>query len=155
MASSASRQLFLEDLQVGDRWTGGPIVMSEEAIVRFAKDYDPQPMHTDPVAAAAGRFGGLIASGWHVASLVMREFVENNPFGDTPLLGLRIDALQWLKPVRPGDVLTIDREILSVERSRSKPDRGVIKMRMTVTNQDGEVAMSFENLIQMPARTQG
>ena len=149
------KSLYLEDLKPGDRWSGGPIFVTEEAIVRFAKEYDPQPMHIDPVAAAAGRFGGLIASGWHVASLVMREFVENNPFGDAPLLGLRIDALQWLKPVRPGDVLTIDREILSVDRSRSRPDRGVIKMRMTVTNQDGEVAMSFENLIQMPARGSG
>ena len=147
-----AKALFLEDLHVGDRFTGGPIVMDAEEMIRFAADYDPQPMHTDPAAAAAGRFGGLIASGWHVASLVMRDFVLARPFGDTPLLGLRIDALQWLKPVRPGDVLTIEREILAVERSKSKPDRGTISMRMTVTNQAGEIAMSFDNLIQMPAR---
>jgi acyl dehydratase len=149
------RQLFLEDVHAGDHFSGGPIVMREDDIIRFASEYDPQPMHTDPDAAAQSRFGGLIASGWHVAALVMRDFVDARPFGDTPLLGLRIDALQWLKPVRPGDVLTIDREILSVNRSKSRPDRGTVTMKMTVTNQHGEVAMSFENLMQVPARTAG
>src|SRR5262245_4160770 len=96
--------LYLEDLHPGMRWEGGPIVMDEAEIIRFAQDYDPQPMHTDKAVAEAGRFGGLIASGWHVAALVMRDFVEKKPYGDIPLLGLRIDALQWLKPVRPGDV---------------------------------------------------
>lgn len=149
------RQLFLEDVHPGDRWAGGPIVMDETDIIRFAEAYDPQEMHIDKAAAEKGRFGGLIASGWHVAALVMKDFVDNNPFGATPLLGLRIDALQWLKPVRPGDVLTIDREVLRVERSKSRPDRGVITMRMTVTNQQGEVALSFENQMQAPARSPG
>jgi acyl dehydratase len=148
----ASRSLFLEDLEVGQVWTGGPIAMTEVDIVRFAQAYDPQPMHVDPAAAAKGRFGGLIASGWHIASVVMREFVESAPFGDTPLLGLKVDDLQWRTAVRPGDQLSIRREIVDVRRSESKPDRGVLTMRMTVTNQRGEVAMSFVNLIQIPAR---
>lgn len=147
--------LYLEDLQPGDRWSGGPIVMTEADIIRFGREYDPQPMHTDKAAAEAGRFGGLIASGWHVASLVMKDFVETAPFGDTPLLGLQIDALTWQKPVRPGDVLNIERSLLTVDRSKSRPDRGVIRMRMIVANQDGDVVMSFENLIQIPARTTG
>jgi acyl dehydratase len=147
--------VYLDDLKVGDSWPGGPIHVTEEGIIRFASEYDPQPMHTDPAAAAKGRFGGIIASGWHVAALVMRDFVDANPFGDTPLLGLSIDQLQWLKAVRPGDVLTIHREILEIHRSQSKPDRGTIRMKMTVTNQNGEVAMSFLNLIQMPARPKG
>lgn len=146
------KNLLLEDLAVGQRWRGGPIVMREADIVRFATEYDPQPMHTDPVAAAAGRFGGIIASGWHVAALAMRDFIDKAPFGDTPLLGLRVDDLQWLTPVRPGDVLNIEREVVAIAPSRSKPDRGVITMRMTVTNQDGAVAMSFLNLIQIPTR---
>lgn len=148
----ASRSLFLEDLEVGQVWTGGPIAMTEADIVHFAQAYDPQPMHVDPAAAAKGRFGGLIASGWHIASVVMREFVESAPFGDTPLLGLKVDDLQWRTAVRPGDQLSIRREIVDVRRSESKPDRGVLTMRMTVTNQRGEVAMSFVNLIQIPAR---
>lgn len=148
----AARSLFLEDLEIGQVWTGGPVEMTEADIVRFAREFDPQPMHIDPVAAARGRFGGLIASGWHVASVVMRDFVDTAPFGETPLLGLKIDDLQWLSPVRPGDQLFIRREIVDVRRSGSKPDRGVLTMRMTITNQRGEVAMSFVNLIQIPAR---
>lgn len=151
----AVRSLLLEDLQVGQTWTGGPIEMTEADIVRFAREFDPQPMHVDPAAAAAGRFGGLIASGWHVASVVMREFVDSAPFGDTPLLGLKVDDLQWRRPVRPGDRLTITREIIDVRRSDSKPDRGVLTMRMTVANQAGEEVMSFVNLIQIPARANG
>lgn len=145
------KSLYLEDLRVGDTWTGGPVFVSEEAIIRFATEFDPQPMHIDPAAAAQGRFGGIIASGWHVASLVMRDFVDTQPFGATPLLGLRIDALQWLNPVRPGDILSIHREIIALNRSRSKPDRGTVEMKMTIINQNGDVAMTFLNLIQMPA----
>lgn len=80
----------------------------------------------------------------------MRDFVEKAPFGETPLLGLKVDDLQWSYPVRPGDVLSVTREIVRLARSRSKPDRGVVSMRMTVTNQDQKIVMSFFNLIQMP-----
>jgi len=148
----AGKNLLLEDLVLGQRWSGGPIEVREADIIRFAAEYDPQPMHVDPEAAAAGRFGGIIASGWHVASLVMRDFIDKAPFGDTALLGLKVDDLQWLRPVRPGDVLGIEREIIEIVPSRSKPDRGVITIRMTVTNQDGAVVMSFLNLIQLPTR---
>lgn len=147
-----SKSVFLDDLTIGQSWAGGPIAMTEADIVRFAREYDPQPMHIDASAAAAGRFGGLIASGWHVAAVVMRDFVEAAPFGDTPLLGLKVDDLQWRLAVRPGDVLHIRREVVDVARSKSKPDRGVLTMRMTVTNQDDAVVMSFTNLIQMPTR---
>ena len=82
----------------------------------------------------------------------MRDFVEAAPFGSTPLLGLKIDDLTWRVPVRPGDVLRITREVVDIARSKSKPDRGVLTMRMTVTNQEGSVVMAFTNLIQMPTR---
>ncbi len=142
--------LYLNDLEIGQRWAGGPITLTEAEIIRFAQEFDPQPMHVDKQAAAAGRFGGLIASGWHVASRVMRDFVDTAPFGDTPMLGLKVDDLQWRTAVRPDDVLSITREVVDIAVSRSKPDRGVLTMRMTVTNQDGAVAMTFLNLIQMP-----
>lgn len=147
-----SKSVFLDDLTIGQSWAGGPIAMTEADIVRFAREYDPQPMHIDAAAAAGGRFGGIIASGWHVAAVVMRDFVDAAPFGDTPLLGLKVDDLQWRLAVRPGDVLHIRREVVDVARSKSKPDRGVLTMRMTVTNQDDAVVMSFVNLIQMPTR---
>ena len=144
--------LFLDDLVVGQTWHGGPIEMREADIIRFAEEFDPQPMHVDKAEAANGRFGGIIASGWHVAAALMRDFVDKAPFGNTPLLGLKVDDLQWRKAVRPGDVLRVTREIIEVTPSRSKPDRGTISMRMTATNQDGDIVMSFLNLIQLPTR---
>lgn len=145
------RDRYLDDLTVGETWEGAPFEISETEILRFAAEFDPQPMHLDPEAAAHGRFGGLIASGWHVASRVMREYVDTRPFGATPMLGIRIDELCWLRPVRPGDRLTVRREIVAVSRSASKPDRGTIRTATTVVNQHGETVLTFFNLIQMPA----
>src|SRR5690606_17537741 len=96
---------YLDNLTVGESWEGEPFTITEAEIIAFAKQFDPQPMHIDPVAAAEGRFGGLIASGWHVASRVMRDYVDAAYFGATPMLGLSIDDLRWLRPVRPGDTL--------------------------------------------------
>ncbi|MDD3446879.1 MAG: MaoC family dehydratase [Zavarzinia sp.] len=144
--------LYLEDIKVGDSWQGPPFLMTGAEIVAFASAFDPQPMHCDPVAAGQGRFGGIIASGWHLLARVMREYVDLSPFGDTPMLGMRVDDLCWHKPVRPGDTIHVRREIIEVKRSRSKPDRGTILTLTTVSNQDGVVVMSFKNLVQMPAR---
>lgn len=148
----SAHSVFLEDIEVGQTWTGGPIEVSEESIIKFAREFDPQPMHIDPEAAKAGRFGGLIASGWQIASLVMRDFVVRAPLGATPLLGLGIDQLKWPHAVRPGDVLSVHREVISVVRSKSKPDRGVVTMKMTTTNQNGEVVLSFVNAMQVLSR---
>ena len=146
---------YLEELSVGEAWEGAPIPITQDAVIAFARDYDPQPMHTDPAAAAAGRFGGIIASGWHVAALVMRDYVETSPFGTAPLLGLQIDELRWEEAVRPGDVLRARREILEITPSRSKPDRGVVRIGVTVTNQHGRTVMRYTNLVQMFARPAG
>ena len=143
---------YLEDVSVGDSWTGEPIDMHEADIIAFGQAFDPQPFHVDPVSAKAGPFGSLIASGWHVAAVVMRQFVDSKPYGSTPLLGMGVDELRWLHPVRPGDRLTVRREIISVTRSESKPDRGMIRNSTTVTNQDGVMVMRFLTLAQMPAR---
>ncbi len=144
---------FLEDVSPGEVDIGGPTLITADDIIAFGKAYDPQPFHTDPEAAAAGPFGSLIASGWHVAALVMRQIVDAAPYGATPLLGMGIDELRWLAPVRPGDSLTARREITSVKRSASKPDRGMVKTRVDVTNQAGVTVMTMTTLTQMPART--
>lgn len=144
--------LFLEDLKVGDSWEGEPFPMVEAEMIDFARAYDPQPMHTDPEVAAKGRFGGIIGSGWHLLARVMREYVDLSPFGDTPMLGIGVTDLFWLKPVRPGDLMQVRREIIEVKPSRSKPDRGTILTLTTVVNQHGETVMTFKNLVQMPAR---
>ena len=141
---------YLEDLRIGEAWEGNAIPITQDAVIAFAEAYDPQPMHVDPGAAAAGRFGGIIASGWHVAALVMRDYVETSPFGDTPLLGLQVDALRW-QAVRPGDVLRARREILEIIPSRSRPDRGLVRIGVTVTNQHGRTALSYSNLVQIAA----
>lgn len=145
---------YLDDLQVGEVWLGQPFEITEAEILDFARVYDPQPMHIDPEAAAQGRFGGLIASGWHLTARVMREFVDESPFGATPMLGLRIDELCWLKAVRPGDRLQVRREIIEVARSKSRPDRGTIRTATLVTSQGGEPVMSFFTLIQVPTNAQ-
>lgn len=141
---------YLDDLTVGESWESEPFTMTEAEIIAFATEFDPQPMHVDKAAAEAGRFGGLIASGWHVCARVMRQFVDEAYFGKTPLLGMNVDALWWVRPVRPGDTLSVRREILEIRPSKSQPDRGVIRTKTTVTNQDGDLAMSFENQMQLP-----
>lgn len=143
---------YLDDLTLGENWEGEPFTLTEAEIVAFAREFDPQPMHLDPDSEQARRFGGLIASGWHVASRVMREFVEARRFGDVPLLGLGVDDLRWRRPVRPGDVLTVRREVLEIVPSLKQPDRGRVKTVTRLTNQDGDLVMSFENWMQLPKR---
>jgi acyl dehydratase len=150
MTSNPDR--FLEDVAVGDVLTAGPIEISEAEIIAFARAYDPQPFHTDPGAAAKSPFGGLIASGWHVAGVVMRTYVNLHPFGSTPVVGMGIDELRWLQPVRPGDRLDIRWEVIEVKRSASRPDRGMVRTHTTVVNQAGVKVLTYTSLAQMPAR---
>ena len=130
---------YLEDLQVGDKVQAAPVTVTEAEILEFARRYDPQPMHADPVAAAQGPFGGVIASGWHTAALVMRMVVDADPLGGQPLLGLGVDGIQWPQPVRPGDTLHLEIEVMAITPSRSRPDYGVVKLTSTLRNQRGEV----------------
>ncbi|WP_332719469.1 MaoC family dehydratase [Pelagibacterium mangrovi] len=144
-----------EDFVVGERWESGPATLSEADIIAFGRANDPQPIHCDPVAASNGRFGGLIASGWQVTTLAMRLFVESGGYGDTPVVGMGIDELRWRRPVRPGDRLRVVREVVEARRSTSKPMLGIIRTRVSVVNQDGEVVMTMISIGQVPARTAG
>ena len=130
---------YLEDLSVGDRFELTPIHVTEEELLHFAREFDPQPMHIDAVAAAEGAFKGLIASGWHTAALVMKRNAEARILGDTPMLGLGVDKLAWPVPVRPGDTLHVITEVTKITPSRSKPEYGVVAMTSTAYNQNGEV----------------
>jgi acyl dehydratase len=130
---------YLEDIQVGQKLQVAPVAVTEADILEFANRYDPQPMHNDPEAAARGPFGGLIASGWHTAALVMRMIVDAQPLGDNPILGLGVDGIQWPQPVRPGDVLQLEIEVMAITPSRSHPQYGVVKLNATLRNQRGEV----------------
>lgn len=120
----------------------GPHVVSREEIIAFATQFDPQPFHLSDEAARDSIFGGLVASGWHTASLCHRLLVDSF-LGQTSSMGSPgLDELRWLKPVRPGDTLHVRVEVVSATPSRSKPDRGAIKLRMEVRNQKDEVVMT-------------
>src|SRR5437762_9748017 len=134
---------YFEDYPPGAVFEGGAIAVTEAEILEFARRYDPQAMHTDPEAAARGYFGGLIASGWHTAALMMRLFAEHFLSPASSLASPGIDELRWLQPVRPGDVLRLRVTIAEARRSRSKPDQGIIRSLVEVLNQEGEVVMSL------------
>jgi acyl dehydratase len=143
---------YFEDFSVGETWTSKSVVMTEQDIIRYAREYDPQPIHTDPEKAAAGRFGCVIASGWQIAALSMRLFVEAGGYGETPVVGVGIDELRWRRPVRPGDTLRVKREVVATEQHKTRPEFGVIKTQVTVLNQQDETVMSLVSLGQVPGR---
>ena len=143
---------YLEGFKVGERWVSPPTVITEAEIVAYALANDPQPMHMDPVAAMNGPFGGLVASGWQIAALSMRLFIQSGGYGKTPVVGMGIEELRWKKPVRPGDTLTVEREVVEVIRSDKQRDRGTIKTRVDVRNQSDEVVMTLYTLGRVPSR---
>jgi acyl dehydratase len=137
----------LEDLAVGERFTTRSATVSEADLVAFAKQFDAQPMHLDAQAALGGPLGGLSTSGWHTVSLVNGLVVEANPMDGGPWLGLGVDELRWPAPVRPGDTIRAEVEVVSITPSRSKPTHGVVRIHITARNQRGEVVLSmFPNL---------
>jgi acyl dehydratase len=137
---------WLEDFRPGDTAEFGDYEMTEAEIVAFATRYDPQPFHVDPGRAHASPFGGLIASGWHTASAMMRLLVDHFVPPHASLGSPGIDELRWLVPVRPGDRLRVRVTVLDQRRSRSKPDRGVVTTLNEVLNQDGAVVMTARAL---------
>ena len=139
----AKRYIHLEDFVVGEVIEIGSCSVSREEIVEFAHRYDPQPFHVDENAAKASIFGGLIASGWHTASMFMRLFVDRVLAGGATLGSPGIDEIRWPRPVRPGDTLTARVTVLEAAPSRSKPDRGHVRIRYEVANQAGETVMTM------------
>jgi acyl dehydratase len=145
---------YFEDYVPGAVFEYGDTPITEAEIIEFARRFDPQDMHVDPEAAARGRFGGLIASGWHTAAMMMRLIVDNFLPKAASLASPGIDELRWLKPVRPGDVLHIRVTVLEATPSRSRPDRGMVRSLVEVLNQDGDAVMSMKpmNIIRRRGR---
>ena len=139
-------QRYFEDYTPGLVLEFGAARVDEAEVVDFARRYDPQPFHVDAAKAAAGPFGGLIASGWHTGSLMMRLLVEHYLSPIASLGSPGIDEVRWVAPVRPGDTLSVRVTILEARRSRSKPDRGLVRAQMEALNQRGEVVMSMKAL---------
>ncbi len=153
-AVSGGAGVYLEDMQVGDRSTLGPIEVSRDEALDFARRYDPQPFHLDEAAASAHPFFKTLSiSGWQTCAYAMRLMVDDMQARSVRSLGSPgIDSIRWLKPVHPGDRLTLEAETLEVRRSRSKPEMGVVKRRWVLLNQDGDAVMTMEGMGLFAAR---
>ncbi len=143
---------YLEDLHVGDRFGSDTIGVTEESIIAFAREFDPQQFHLDIKAAEQSIFQGLSASGWHTAAMSMRLFITGELKVAGGSIGLGVDELRWPQPVRPGDILRLETEIMDVRASRSKPDRGIIRIRNVTTNQRGEIVQTFMAFVMVRRR---
>jgi acyl dehydratase len=140
---------YLEDFEVAQTFGGsGRIRIDKERIKSFAAEFDPQPFHLDEKAAGDSMFRGLAASGWHTAAITMRLLVESELKPAGGIVGAGFDDFRWPRPVRPGDELRVESEVLEVRPSKSRPDQGLIKVKTTTLNQNGEaVQISIGNLI--------
>lgn len=137
---------YFEDVKVGDVTRFGRYEVTREEIVEYARQFDPQPFHLDEEAARASMYGGLIASGWHTAAMLMRMVCDNMIPLSATMGAMGFDDLKWLRPVRPGDVLSAESEIREKVEGK-RPDRAMVKVESRVLNQRGEVVMSLVSLV--------
>jgi len=142
---------WFDDLAVGMRFKSPEKVVTREEIKRFAFEFDPQPYHLDEAAAEQTPLQGLAASGWHTAAIAMKLAVEIRPFGPHPLLGLGVDELRWLAPVRPGDKLHLEGEVVELSPSKTKP-QGIVRIKWTAFNQYGDAVYTFNPIAIVPRR---
>jgi acyl dehydratase len=147
-ASYNPGMLYLEDFAVGQKFASGRLKVDEQRIKSFAAEFDPQPFHLDDAAARSTIFRGLAASGWHTAAMTMRLLVESELKPAGGIVGAGFDEFRWPRPVRPGDELHLEIEVMEVRASKSRPDQGLIKVKTTTVNQNGEpVQVSVGNLV--------
>jgi len=143
---------FFEDIRVGETAEIGRHTFTAEEIKAFAARFDPQPYHLDEEAAKKSPFAGLAASGWHTAAMTMRLLVDGEFRPAGGILGVGFDELSWPRAVRPGDELHVTSEVLDVRPSKSRPDRGMIRVRNTTFNQNGETVQVFTGNLLVPRR---
>ena len=148
------KEHYFDDLKVGDRFKSEPLDVTEKQVIEFAHKFDPQMFHLNRKAAERTLFKGLIASGWHTAAITMRLFVETLNFAEGAI-ALGVDQLRWPNAVRPGDLLTVETQILEVRPSRSKPAYGIIRLRNVTANQRGEIVQTMMANAMVPRRGQG
>ena len=134
---------YFDDFAVGDKFTTRGVSLTESMIIDFALTYDPQPFHTDVEAARESNYGGLIASGFHTLVLGFRMVLETGVLRDASMGSPGFDELRWLRPVRPGDTLHVEFEVVDKTPSRSKPDRGIARIAYRIKNQKGEDVLTF------------
>lgn len=134
----AAKDRYFENYATGDSYELGPVSIGEDEIVEFGKRYDPQYLHVDKERAQRGPYGGLIASGWQTAAMVMRLFVDHFLPDGASLGSPGVEELRWMKPVRPGDRLRARVTVVSARASKSKPDRGIVETRIDAFNQNDD-----------------
>lgn len=139
--------IYFEDLVVGERFDFGPVTLTREESIAFAAQFDPQPFHLSDDAAASTHFGTISASGWHTTALFMKMFVaemQKNPGRQAASLGaMGVDELRWLRPVRPGDTLRGTNEVIDKKASKSRPEMGIVRNKVTIYNQDDKPVMTM------------
>ena len=147
------KEYYFDDLKVGDRFKSEPLGVTEKQLIEFAHKFDPQMFHLSRKKAERTIFKGLVASGWHTAATTMRLFVQTLNFAEGAI-GLGVDELRWPNVVRPGDVLTVETEIVDLRPSRSRPGFGIIRLRNVTTNQRGEIVQTMLASAMVPKREQ-
>jgi len=143
---------YLEEFEAGQKFGSGRLLVEAARIKSFAAEFDPQPFHLDENIASDSFFKGLAASGWHTAAMTMRLLVESDLKPAGGMIGAGFDELRWPRPVRPGDELHVESEVLEVRGSKSRPDQGVIKVKMTTLNQNDEPVQVFVGNLVVPRR---
>ncbi|MFJ4290078.1 MaoC family dehydratase [Cupriavidus sp. NPDC089707] len=138
--------LYFEDFEVGSRRELGSYVVTEEELLAFARQYDPQPFHVDKEAAARSIYGGLISSGWMTCSIMMRLLVLSTTGKSASMGSPGVDEIRWIKPVYAGDTLTVVLNVLDTRPSQSKPDRGIVHTQWEATNQRGELVCTVKGM---------
>ena len=143
---------YLDDFEVGQTFQSERITIDADRIKRFAAEYDPQPFHLDEAAAAGSIFRGLVASGWQTTAITMKLLVEGGLKPAGGIVGVSADEIRWPRPVRPGDELRAQIEVVEVRASKSRPEQGIVKVRITTLNQKDEDVQSFVATLIVPRR---
>jgi acyl dehydratase len=145
--------MYFEDFRVGGRFRSREHTVTETEMIEFARRFDPQPFHTDPTAAKESVFGGLIASGWLTAAIVMRLRAESGVEVAGGMIGLGLEEMRWPKPVRAGDTLHLEAEVIETRPSRSQPGHGIVRVRETALNQRDEPVFTAITALWVPRRS--
>ncbi len=144
--------LYLEDLEVGQKFHSGAVTVDVDRVKAFAAEFDPQPFHLDETAATSSIFGGLVASGWHTLAMAMRLLVDSDLKIAGGLVGVGVESIRWPRPVRPGDRIHVEGEVIEIRESRSNPSRGVVRFKSLTLNQNDEVVMEQVATLIVPRR---
>ena len=140
------KEKYFEDFSVGEKIHTNEKTLSTEEIIEFAELYDPQPFHVDEKAAAESPYGGIIASGFHTIGTSFRLFIDTGVIGTTGMGSPGMDSIRWIKPVRPGDTLRVEAEVIETRASRSEPGRGIVLMEFRTFNQENELVLSMRSV---------